>query len=462
MGGSKLNPAWLQPLLHPEFQPWLQEVYEDPKSACCNVCKKMFALSNIGKRAVTSHMSGQVHKQELLHTAAPTSNSVAVLTSAAAVSTSVAAAYTSKLGFLPNSDVRAAEVTWVIQVISTKANSRIAFEMQLSRTKTAYRAFFGLAPYFHHMLTNDLKFAMHIVMCFDESLNRISKLLQMDLAIHFWDENKNEYIIEGVFRNLGWEIDKFMKSIYNVVKDSPALLENVVACERAIIILPHLKTYFKSKSAQLPDCLAAVHSCWTIHLLSEEKALINITVEYMINCMKLQQVKIGPVARQSSNEARVKEGYMEKYRLEVKNCLVKIVRKLIERNPLKYKFVQASTCLEHKKMTKPEQCKNGFETCIGMLLANHHVTAILANQAILQFGCFASHTDKTERVWDGIQDAGGEDAIVVDQEMHRYTHGARAKQKEAFAEQKRRETELEKLSLYERKSRRERLRNCKS
>ncbi|KAJ8870750.1 hypothetical protein PR048_027049 [Dryococelus australis] len=127
-------------------------------------------------------------------------------TSAATVFTSVAAASTSKLGFLPDSDVRAAEATWAIHVISTKASfraregiskifkmmftdSHIVSEKQLSRTKTAY---LGLAPYFHRKLTNYLRFAMHIVMCFDKSLNRISKLLHMDLAVRFWDENKNE------------------------------------------------------------------------------------------------------------------------------------------------------------------------------------------------------------------------------------------------------------------------------
>lgn len=57
MSASKFNPAWLDSKLFPEFKPWLREVENDPRSAMCVVCKKKFSLSNMGKRAVTSHMS---------------------------------------------------------------------------------------------------------------------------------------------------------------------------------------------------------------------------------------------------------------------------------------------------------------------------------------------------------------------------------------------------------------------
>ncbi|KAJ8890156.1 hypothetical protein PR048_009663, partial [Dryococelus australis] len=100
---------------------------------------------------------------------------------------------------------------------------------------------------------------------------------------------------------------------------------------------------------------------------------------------------------------------------------------------------------------------NDFKPCVGIHLEIHHVTGILDDRGILQFGHFASHADKTEfskfqrsklkiilvffqgnayvegkfsiskemleylvalrRIWQGIQDASGEDAIVVDREM---------------------------------------------
>ncbi|KAJ8883475.1 hypothetical protein PR048_015319 [Dryococelus australis] len=375
-------------------------------------------------------------------------------TSAAAVSTSVAAASTFKLGFLPYSYVRTAEVTLVINVISTKVSfraqegirkifkkvftdSHIVLEMQLSWTKTAYIACFELTSYFHHKLI----------------LNRISKLLQMDLAVRFWGENKNEVssrfwnssfmghssasdLLRGFKEGLGDEVEqgKVVQESIHRPNVNWAFLEllrkDVMTCEEdsviidtgscrlhvvhgmfqgafrtqagkltTIKILPRLKTYFKTKSAQLPDTYSVksaeiLEDCLLLpklHFLTiassfesflrDFKApkrmfpflhfacsykLINIYVENVDNCVKLRQVKIEPAARLSLDEARVKEVYMEKYRLR-------------------------------QKLSSED--------------------------------------------WD---------AIVVDQEMLRYARGASAKQKEAFAKQKRRETELEKLSLYKR------------
>ncbi|KAJ8879966.1 hypothetical protein PR048_020587 [Dryococelus australis] len=513
----------------------------------------------------------------------------AVSTSAAALSVSVAAASTSKLGFVPYSDVGAAEFTWVIHVISTKAS---------------FRAQEVVSKILKKMFTNNrVASEMQLIMCIDESLNRILKLLRMDLAIRYWDENKNEVssrfwnssfmghssasdllrgckegleeeveqgkavqvsmdwpnvncfflellnkdmktceedstqncaalhvvhgAFQGAFRNTGWEIDKFLKSFYNVFKDSPAWrtdfvtvtkcnnfplkfcnclwLESVVTCERAIKILPRLKTYFKSKSAQLPDTYSVKKSAEILedHLLLPklhfltiassfepflrefqtpkpmfpslhsavenltrelmerfikptilESAhtiykLINIDVESVDNCVKLRQVKIGLAARQSLDEARGKE----------------------------YKFVQASICLDPKKiLTKPEQCKTGFKTrwnafgepscdcyfgCHPSVwsLALHFTLTRLSFQNLSRAnldstvfileeykdvwqvvkiffmssrgnafveGGFSINKEMLvenlheeslvalRRVWDGIQDAGGEDAVVMD------------------------------------------------
>ncbi|KAJ8870751.1 hypothetical protein PR048_027050 [Dryococelus australis] len=178
-------------------------------------------------------------------------------------------------------------------------------------------------------------------------------------------------------------------------------------------ILPCLKTYFKSKGAQLPDTYSVKKSaeiledclllpklhllmiplvpntkayapfptfgCRKPDLIVNGEAHIKLTIlESTLTTYKLINVdveNIGPVARQSLDEARVKEVYMEKYRQETENCLVKKI---------------------HLLVLIPKQCKADFETCVGMLLANRHVTAILVDQAILQFGRFASHTDKTE------------------------------------------------------------------
>lgn len=61
-----------------------------------------------------------------------------------------------------------------------------------------------------------------------------------------------------------------------------------------------------------------------------------INVDTADNCVKLQHVNIGVAARHALSEARVKDIDADKYRSEAKNCLAKIVQKIIERSPLKY------------------------------------------------------------------------------------------------------------------------------
>ncbi|KAJ8893866.1 hypothetical protein PR048_006467 [Dryococelus australis] len=331
---------------------------------------------------------------------------------------------------------------------------------------------------------------------------------------------------QEAFRNTVWEIDKFLNSIHNVTK-----ILVLCTCERAIKILPRLKrvqlphTYSVKKSAEILEDYFLPNLHLFLMIASSFEPLLRVfqtpnptfsSVYSAVENVTRELVKrfIKPTILESAHtiyklinidvENVDNFLYGDVPSREAKNCLVKIVRKLIERSPLKYKFVQASICLDPKKiLTKPEQCKTGFEACVGMLLVNHNMTAILADKAILQFSRFAFHTDKTEfskfewsksqldsfyakqfigleeykdvwqvvkiilmfsqgiafveggfsinteilvrnfnekslmslrRVWDGIQDGGGEDAIVVDQKMFRYACGASAKQKEAFGE----------------------------
>lgn len=58
---SSFNPVWLDGSLHPEFQPWLKESTKNSNAGYCDFCKKPFLLSNMGIRAVKSHMTGKYH-----------------------------------------------------------------------------------------------------------------------------------------------------------------------------------------------------------------------------------------------------------------------------------------------------------------------------------------------------------------------------------------------------------------
>jgi len=71
---SKFNPQWLDPALHPSWQTWLREDEKNPNNAKCLLCHKTFSLSQMGKRAVTSHEEGKWHKK----TAAAQTTSVGI------------------------------------------------------------------------------------------------------------------------------------------------------------------------------------------------------------------------------------------------------------------------------------------------------------------------------------------------------------------------------------------------
>lgn len=58
---SIFNPEWLDRTLSPEFSSWILPVTTNKYQASCTVCKKNFELSNMGRRAVTSHMKSATH-----------------------------------------------------------------------------------------------------------------------------------------------------------------------------------------------------------------------------------------------------------------------------------------------------------------------------------------------------------------------------------------------------------------
>ena len=60
-GKCIFNERWLK---HPEYVSWL-ECGTDKYSAKCNICRKIFDISNMGEPAIRSHGKGSKHKQLL-------------------------------------------------------------------------------------------------------------------------------------------------------------------------------------------------------------------------------------------------------------------------------------------------------------------------------------------------------------------------------------------------------------
>ena len=72
------------------------------------------------------------------------------------------------------------------------SDSEIAKDFQLSHIKLTYITNFGIAPYFHHLLIDELKNSNYYSLSFDESLNDFTQTCQMDINIRFWSKAKKK------------------------------------------------------------------------------------------------------------------------------------------------------------------------------------------------------------------------------------------------------------------------------
>ena len=70
-------------------------------------------------------------------------------------------------------------------------DSQIAQKFSCGKTKCSYLITHGLASYFHDRMLASLKDVKYVI-SFDESLNRTQQQEQMDMIIHFWDNEKNK------------------------------------------------------------------------------------------------------------------------------------------------------------------------------------------------------------------------------------------------------------------------------
>lgn len=223
---SAFKETWLQ---NEDFSEWLRPVVHDQYAAKCDFCKTVFSLSNMGKRAITSHMMSKKHisivnagkkslsmgvfisKPKVLSRTSVNSEDVVAGTSSQGSPPEIHPQETTSKNmshFLLNDSVVNAEIIWCLNMITSHnsmrsaassvqlfpimfPDSQIACKMQLQRTKLAYSVVHGLAPYFHKELVRKLKECKYCVVGFDESLNKVAQKGQMDITVRFWSETNN-------------------------------------------------------------------------------------------------------------------------------------------------------------------------------------------------------------------------------------------------------------------------------
>jgi hypothetical protein len=110
--------------------------------------------------------------------------------------------------FMSRDNVTKAEILWAMKMVrshfsyrssddmknlfqSMFPDSSIANQLSVGRTKISYIISFGLAPYLHQALIDNVKQSEEITVCFDEALNKIAQRGQMDVHIRYWDADKH-------------------------------------------------------------------------------------------------------------------------------------------------------------------------------------------------------------------------------------------------------------------------------
>ena len=203
---------WLQ---HEAFGNWLVKDKQDNTKARCFVCHKTIELSSSGCSGLTDHAKGMKHisavnkvstffQFKISKTSVPVPaknnhvNSTVVVDSAISSNQGILDTFVINLHFIK------AEIIWSLKYVtngfSNRANdeltetfaaifpdSRIAKSFSLARAKSLYTVTHGLAPYFKSVLVSTLDKSDVHVYSFDESLNDVTQICEMDLHVRFWE-----------------------------------------------------------------------------------------------------------------------------------------------------------------------------------------------------------------------------------------------------------------------------------
>lgn len=263
---TRFQSEWLK---DPKFKSWLEAVKDSPFRASCRLCRYSFSLSNMGRRAVSSHAEGSKHKIAAKNSGAitnyfsspvdakPQFNNPEPSTSQPVATddgndSSLLRRNSRVNDFLIKEDSTRAEILWCIQVVMNHrtmrsaardvgvfkrmfSDSEIATKIQLQKDKMGYVIVHGIAPYFKTILFHEIELADVITVGFDESLNKVSQMQQMDIDIHYWDNSKDEVVVRywssaflghttasDLLAAFNKEIPPhFMKKVINISMDGP-------------------------------------------------------------------------------------------------------------------------------------------------------------------------------------------------------------------------------------------------
>ena len=117
------NQEWLDETINEQFSSWVRSL-KDPIRVLCCFCQWSFALSNMGKRALESHMNSDKHKRNVsakvpsitLYFKKPTAPSKASVPNSADTNRMPVASQM-LTDYVRKDDVLKAEILWALKVI---------------------------------------------------------------------------------------------------------------------------------------------------------------------------------------------------------------------------------------------------------------------------------------------------------------------------------------------------------
>ncbi|KAJ8959577.1 hypothetical protein NQ314_006226 [Rhamnusium bicolor] len=230
---------WINPQINSEWAEIILPVEDNPFAFLCILCKKKVNLSNMGRQSIISHLKSTQHIKNTklrssnvkIDTFTQVNGNKEVYIENTQVTDTKTDQNQNKIydqihvnniqmgKYFNKPNVFSAEIRWVFHLIESHSSysscsktipvlkkmffdSNIAQNMSLGPTKASYLLVYGLAPYFTDILEKTLKECEYVVVCFDESLNKVAQKGQMDLVLRYWDKEVNLVV------------SKYLKSVF--------------------------------------------------------------------------------------------------------------------------------------------------------------------------------------------------------------------------------------------------------
>ena len=187
---------------------------------------------------------------------------------------------------ITNSEKTKAEILWALNCVTSGysnnscsdlnslfqvmfPDSEIAKLFQLGPDKIRYMVNFGIAPYFKSLLMDTLKKSECFVVSFDESLNEVTQLCEMDLLVRFFDHLENKVKIryfDSRFFGHGTHKD-LVKQFHDGLKDLDPNKMYQISMDGPSVNMKFLEEISKERKADEQHQLINIGSCGlhTIH-----------------------------------------------------------------------------------------------------------------------------------------------------------------------------------------------------